>query len=472
MDTAALSLQNLPQIMSKPRNIILIVADSLRYDSVYGAGETQSVYTPYLNNNAVQFAQARSSGCWTLPATASLFTGLMPHQHGATSQTRNVNPNVPTLAQRLKAAGYNTLQITANVATTDIFGLHRGFDEIRRIWQLVPAKFNRLQQLLVMVGKPRMRKMLLSKDAIANKLTEDLKVSTTWLQNTHEDVFNEARRTLAENEKKGQNTFLFLNLMETHFPYHVAPTFETTADSILGRLREIYSLFHVVNQSFLKTGKIGISSNMLSLIKQRQRLSWEIIAPALDSFVQELHQDKDNLVIFAADHGDNFGEQNWLYHFSNVNDAGNKVPVFWLSHNRTHSPQTVNLPVNSKDLYHAILQACHLPAEGDGISITDAPEASCSVMQSFWYNNHGKTLPQFKYNQICFVEGNQRYLHRHGQWFTAPITELGQAEPLFIPIPRNIHPVYEHVEDPRRRQYFLQTLADFNVFSDKIGTGR
>ncbi|HMS51658.1 MAG TPA: sulfatase-like hydrolase/transferase [Chitinophagales bacterium] len=141
--------------MSKPRNIILIVADSLRYDSVYGAGETQSVYTPYLNNNAVQFAQARSSGCWTLPATASLFTGLMPHQHGATSQTRNVNPNVPTLAQRLKAAGYNTLQITANVATTDIFGLHRGFDEIRRIWQLVPAKFNRLQQLLVMVGKPR-----------------------------------------------------------------------------------------------------------------------------------------------------------------------------------------------------------------------------------------------------------------------------------------------------------------------------
>ncbi|HRI27088.1 MAG TPA: sulfatase-like hydrolase/transferase, partial [Chitinophagales bacterium] len=78
--------------MHSPQNIILLVADSLRYDSVYA---NNNINLPYTLQNALQFTQARSSGCWTLPATASLFTGLMPHQHGATSQTPYVSANVP-----------------------------------------------------------------------------------------------------------------------------------------------------------------------------------------------------------------------------------------------------------------------------------------------------------------------------------------------------------------------------------------
>ena len=201
--------------MNKPRHIILVIADSLRYDAVY---RNQDTLLPYFDAHSVQFMQARSSGCWTLPATASLFTGLMPHQHGATSQTRYVRTDVPTIAEQLKSQGYATYQVTANVATTDVFGLHRGFDEVRRIWKLVPAHFNNLQKFLMLIGKPRTRKMLFSKDMVTQKLTEDVEMQKTWLQLTHQDVFNEAHKIIAQQNAKNQPCFIFLNLMAFSVP--------------------------------------------------------------------------------------------------------------------------------------------------------------------------------------------------------------------------------------------------------------
>jgi HK97 family phage major capsid protein len=56
--------------------------------------------------------------------------------------------DVPTLAERLKTVGYSTHQITANIATTEIFGLERGFDEVVRMWMEVPPRHQRLQRAL------------------------------------------------------------------------------------------------------------------------------------------------------------------------------------------------------------------------------------------------------------------------------------------------------------------------------------
>ena len=112
--------------MSKPRNIILLVADSLRFDSAYKDG---SPGVPYLEQNAIQFTNARSSGCWTLPATSSMFTGNLPHQHGATSQSRWFDSNTPSLPDILKKVGYKPIQITANPVTTEIFNINKGFIE-------------------------------------------------------------------------------------------------------------------------------------------------------------------------------------------------------------------------------------------------------------------------------------------------------------------------------------------------------
>jgi hypothetical protein len=113
-----------------------------------------------------------------------------------------------------------------------------------------------------------------------------------------------------------------MNLMETHFPYHVGPTFRLSADAWTDRLSELAGLYHMVNQSFLTSDDQYIPPRIAEILRNRQRKSWRLLAKPLDRFLRQLHQDKENLVIFVSDHGDNFGDQDWFYHFSNVTDAG------------------------------------------------------------------------------------------------------------------------------------------------------
>lgn len=444
----------------KPRNIIFLIADSLRFDSVYDAG----IRLPYVQKHALQFTEARSAGCWTLPATASLFTGLMPHEHGATSQSRAIHLEIPTLAEKMKSAGYNTYQVTANIATTDIFGLHRGFDEVRRIWKLVDPKFNRLQQLLVLIGKPRLRKKLMSKDLLMQRMSSDLEMAKTWLQHTYEDVFEEARKIIRMNEAKGESSFIFLNLMETHFPYHIAPTFQLSTTGIRRKLREVTSLFHTANQSFLIKGHQNIKSDMLEVLKGRQRKAWCSLAPGVNDFCEEMHKDTGNLVIFGADHGENFGETGWTYHFSNVTDAGNKVPMFWLDHNG-ESSKTIPEPVSTRHIFNSLLRATQQDQLGP--SMVHEPAMSSPVMQSFWYNNRGKTLDKYKYNQVCFLLEDTRFLMRNNRWYQAPF-QTGYDEPEYIALPDDAHPIHDLVKDLKTKDEHLKTLEDFRMFSSGI----
>jgi Sulfatase len=182
---------------------VLLVADSLRYDAVFGGHEH---LLPYAVGHGVNFAQARSAGCWTLPATATLFTGLLPHAHGATSQSRAIRPQVPTLAERMRALGYTPYMVSANIATTEVFGLHRGFERVECAWKRIPARFKRLHALLVLAGKPRLRRKLLSLDMIAGKLSDDLDAAKVWLQSTLEVVFGRARSILREAQQQNRRT--------------------------------------------------------------------------------------------------------------------------------------------------------------------------------------------------------------------------------------------------------------------------
>ena len=93
---------------SKPKHIVMIVADSLRFDSVYQNGKAG---VSYMEQNATQFTNASSSACWTLPATASLFTGELPHNHRATTQTRALNKETNTLGEILQKQGYKHLEL-------------------------------------------------------------------------------------------------------------------------------------------------------------------------------------------------------------------------------------------------------------------------------------------------------------------------------------------------------------------------
>ena len=455
--------------MARPRNIILIVADSLRYDSVYRRANNKFKYPArlkYTRRNAIQFSQARSSGCWTLPATASMFTGMMPHEHRATGQSRKLRADVPILPELLRQAGYRTYQVTANVATTGIFDLDRGFDQIFKIWNHIEPIFSNVYKFVLMLGKPRIRKLLFSKDQVAYQLTQDMKIAQCWVQNTYQTIFDKTRELLHTNQEQGHGSFLFLNLMESHFPYHVDRTFQLSGNDLREQINEMSGLYHMLNQSFLKSDREYINPKTLRILKHRQYRSWKLISRDLDDFLHELHEDKDNLVIFCSDHGDNFGEHGWVYHFSNVTDAGNQVPVFWFGHDHP-APDMLDHPVSMRFIYNSILEACGLPHSGGTLFKEEA--FTLPIMQSYWYNNQGKTLDKYKYNQFCFVENEKRFLQREDDWYAAAV-QRKTKEPRFKQLKKNLDPIEHLVEDAERRQYLAESLNGFLKFSESLSS--
>lgn len=443
--------------LERPKHIFLIVADSLRKDAVYVNG----VEMPYVEANSIQFTQARSSACWTLPATSCMFTGLNVHEHGADTHTRKLKSDVKTLAEHMQSKGYKTIQVTANPVTTNIFGLDRGFDEIHKVWKLVTPKLKKTMRLLLSMGKPRVRKMIFSKDAISEKLSADLEVANCWGQNTHLDAFNHVYKLIEENDVKGQPCFFFINLMETHFPYHIADTFQLSGKSLWDKVNEVSTMFKIVNQSFLKTEKSIIDQKYADLIYQRQVTSYQIIKNDLNHFVENIHKNKENLVVFCSDHGDNFGEMNWFYHFSNVNDGGNRVPLFWLSPNG-EGAKTIETPISSRFIFHSLLDYIGIP---QNTTLFKNEGLNFPLIESYWYKHQGGTKDIYRYNQFLFVDETMRYVKRNSDWMCAPITgDIYHNEIAFEKM-GTIHPIEELVKDSEKKNYLLEKEKEFDNFS-------
>ena len=447
---------------SQPKNIILIVADSLRFDAVYRGSD---LGVPYMQQHGVQFTNARSAACWTLPGTASLFSGLMPHEHGACTQSRWFKDEIPSLASKLKTQGYKPIMVTANSVTTEVFNLCKDFDEVHKIWQYVESRHPMLLRFVLTMNRPRVRKMVMKPDdEIFSKLSEDLSQGLVWAQKTCNNLFDKTREIMKANNDKGQANFFFLNMMETHYPYHVNDTFELLSTSLRGKLREWHTFYHLLSQTFMKTDKPVIKQDMLDLFRERQRRAWLLIQKDLDAFIEELHKDENNLVVFCSDHGDNFGDQGWQYHFNNVTDAGNRVPLFWFGHDHP-TPEVKSHKVSSRLIHQSILEAAGF--EKQNANLFEETPYSLPLLQSYWYNNDGRTLDKYKYNQFCFVNEQDRFVLRNGQWMQAPISEVG-PEPTFEYIGNNVNPIEELNMDAEKRTYVSQTLNEFSAFSDKI----
>src|SRR4029077_2392780 len=75
----------------------------------------------------------------TRPSHVSIFTGLDPAQHGIRDNiSRALAPDVPTLAEAYKTAGFETAGFVSSIVLSAQSGLGRGFDEFSDRFDLGP----------------------------------------------------------------------------------------------------------------------------------------------------------------------------------------------------------------------------------------------------------------------------------------------------------------------------------------------
>jgi len=155
-------------------DLVLIVVEALRADHITPCGYGRPT-TPAFGSLAargVVFDDNTAQSSATLPSMASMMTG-----RALLCDAQRVPAGVPTLAERLQAAGYQTVAFAGNPLVSRAAGFDRGFE------------------------------VFLTRDDTGHK---------TW---DMRDVYTIVTGWLAENPRDGRPRFFYIHFMDPHFPY-------------------------------------------------------------------------------------------------------------------------------------------------------------------------------------------------------------------------------------------------------------
>ncbi|MCG8554966.1 MAG: sulfatase [Proteobacteria bacterium] len=118
-------------------NLVLIVVDTLRRDhvSAYHQGaDPAPVATPHIDalaQRGVLFENAYTHAPITGPSHASMFTSLLPRDHGVHNNGQRLAERFGTLAERLRRSKRHTAAFVSLQALAGKFGYAQGFDHYR-----------------------------------------------------------------------------------------------------------------------------------------------------------------------------------------------------------------------------------------------------------------------------------------------------------------------------------------------------
>ena len=283
------------QVRPQSPNIVLIVWDTSRADhfSSYGYFRNTTPNVDQVAKRGVLFENAISASSWTLPSMFSMFTSLLPHQHGAGTD-RAIEPR--TLAEILGSGGYETAGFNANpYCGTIASGLGRGFETY--------------------IDSTRSMGYSLAATRIGSEFIEPY--SEEWF---HRSRFNQltAHQLNEEvyhwfNHHSDRPFFLFLNYNDAHDPYEVPSPYDHLyghASKHAKHLLLTAKLSHISFSPKEREGVIAAYDNSLNYIDSQ--------AGELLRFLERSPEWPNTYVIITADHGEGFGEHHTYSHGWNL----------------------------------------------------------------------------------------------------------------------------------------------------------
>jgi arylsulfatase A-like enzyme len=111
-------------------NVVLIVVDTLRHDrlGVYGHSRSTSPNLDALAAESVVYERAYSQAPWTSPSIGSLLTGRYPSQLGIHKDRSALSKKEHLLSERLTSAGYRSGAAISHSYCGSAWHFHQGFD--------------------------------------------------------------------------------------------------------------------------------------------------------------------------------------------------------------------------------------------------------------------------------------------------------------------------------------------------------
>ena len=338
-------------------NVLLVTIDTLRQDRV-GVYGNSSGLTPTLDRLAaagVRFSHAVTTAPLTLPAHASILTGLSPNGHGIHNNTRfRLDPRVPTLATLLKAAGFRTGAFVGAFVLDGRFGLNRGFDVYDdHLVHGNAAAFHFAER----------------------RAADVVTLAGDWILNPQST--NPQSSINPQSAISNQQWFAWVHLFDPHAPYEAPAEYR--------RGRAPYD------------AEVAYADAMLGTLLARLR-----DGHALDK----------TLVVVTADHGESLGEHGETTHGLFAYEATLSVPL--IVQGPSVAPGTIDAPVSHVDLAATILDLAGVapPPRTDGSSMarplptgrTLYFEALDASLTRGWAPLRGVVQDQWKYIDLPDAE--------------------------------------------------------------------
>jgi arylsulfatase A-like enzyme len=293
------------------RGAVLISIDTLRADhlGLYGESLPTSPRIDAFAREGVVFETVRSTAPWTLPAHASMLTGLYPSRHGARTASHSLADDVPTLAEILSARGFATAAVVNGGFLNPRFGLDRGFGE----YVLVPSAEDRRKGAAPGIASW----------AIA------------WLERHAHGRF-----------------FLLVHVFDVHSDYHSERRFERIFAPREGRFDGSTEQMGLVNHGDLQISPAQ-AEHLSRLYDAGIRQLDHDLSPLLD-YLADPARTRSTLVVVTSDHGEEFLEHGGLLHTRTHYEELLRVPLI-LRGAGLPAGRRVEAPVSLVDLAPTLL---------------------------------------------------------------------------------------------------------------------
>lgn len=338
-------------------NVLWIVWDTVRADhlSLYGYGKRT---TPHLNEwarRACVFEDCIAAASYTVPSHASMFTGLLPSEHGANNDYPFLAGGWKTVAELFRENGYETYLYSANPHISSAENFHQGYDVEEHPWD---RKY--WSDALGIVRKK------VRPDDRSSELGASLRAGRLgiWDVKASGELAQRGLEAWLQGRDPQRPFFAFLNYMEAHRPT-IPPH----------RYRErMMDAEHVARSYAVDRSWDPIWRYTFGL-HEYSREELEILADTYDATLAELDDlfhalitslgakgYLDNtVVILTSDHGEHLGEHHMLDHQYSVYNPLLRVPLV-IHYPKRFASGRDRRPVVTFDLFPTLLELAEIEA--------------------------------------------------------------------------------------------------------------
>jgi len=336
-----------------PVNVVWVTSDALRAanTSVHGYERETTPRLEEFRKDAVFFRNNYSQCCWTQPSITSLFTSLYPFE--SFRLEGGLSPELITLAQILRRAGWSTAGLSNNEVVGPSTNLDRGFDDFWR-----PPRAYAKDRLLSYATLTYVVDGLFAWriHSFVEALTIVPQPRRQLSARTEKALFDQALRALDSLEEP---FFLYLHFMAPHAPYAAEAPWDEWGGVDLPPTEHLLTDARKMPPKDLQPSERA----EIVLRYDREVRMMDAYFGAIVDRLRERGLYEDAIVIFTSDHGEEFLEHGQWTHGRALYQESVHVPLLIKLPGSRHGGLAFDLPTQGVDLLPTLLGIVELQVD-------------------------------------------------------------------------------------------------------------